>query len=70
MPRLWKLTVRAPKHSPALSPLDVLTTQQVATWLQIHRRTVERMGLPRLTTGRYLRQHVIDHLERQQRLAS
>lgn len=52
---------------------DVLTREQVAAWLQIRPRQVERFGIPRLALGRktvrYLRGDVAAWLK-QQRKAS
>ena len=44
---------------------DVLTVDEVAQWLKVSRRTIERMGLPFAKVGRqrrYVRDQVLDHL--------
>ncbi len=51
---------------------DVLTRQQVAEWLQVRPRQVERLGVPCLNLGRktkrYRREDVLAWLEAQRRL--
>jgi hypothetical protein len=52
---------------------DVLTRDQVAAWLQVKPRQVERLGVPCLRLGsktlRYLRRDVLKWLEQQRRAA-
>jgi excisionase family DNA binding protein len=46
---------------------DVLTVDEVAAWLKVSRRTVERMDLPFAKVGRvrrYVRDQVLDYLKR------
>lgn len=45
---------------------DVLTVDEVARWLKVSRRTVERMNLPFAKVGRtrrYVRDQVLDFLK-------
>lgn len=45
---------------------DVLTVDDVARWLKVSRRTVERMHLPYAKVGRtrrYVRDQVLDYLK-------
>lgn len=48
---------------------EILTCKQVAAWLQVNERQVERLGVPRLQLGhktiRYLRSDVLAWLEQQ-----
>ena len=50
-------------------PTDVLTREQVAAWIQVKPRQVERLGVPCLRLGnktlRYLRSDVLRWLEKQ-----
>jgi len=50
------------------SPEAVLTTQQVAQWLSVSRRTVQRLRIPTVQLGhrtiRYRAKDVLDYLER------
>jgi hypothetical protein len=45
-----------------MTTTDVLTREQVAAWLQVHPRQIERLGVPCLSLGvrtkRYLRTDV------------
>lgn len=56
----------------APDPQDILTRDQVANWLKVRPRQVERMGVPCLDLGRrtkrYLAQDVLKWLD-EQRLA-
>jgi hypothetical protein len=57
-----------PKDPPlAYPPETVLTIHQVAEWLQVSPRTIERLGIPCATLGhrtrRYLARHVLEYLE-------
>jgi len=51
---------------------DVMTREQVAEWLQVRPRQVERLGVPCLDLGRktkrYLKEDVVAWLETQRRL--
>lgn len=53
-------------------PDDILTCRQVATWLQLTVRQVQRLGIPYLALGtknrRYLGRDVLAWLEQQRRL--
>lgn len=57
-------TTRIPK---AYAPETVLTIEEVAEWLDVSIRTVERYPIKRLTlsrsTRRYLAKHVLEYLE-------
>ena len=44
-------------------PHEVLTTTELAKWLRLHVRTVERMGFPSIAPGRYLFAHVLQRCE-------
>jgi hypothetical protein len=50
-------------------PYDVLTTSDLARWLQVSPRTVERRGFHAVSPGRYLFQHILDQLEEDRRKA-
>jgi transcriptional antiterminator len=56
--------VRLPK---AYAPETVLTLNEVAEWLDVSPRTVERYPIKRITlsssTRRYLAKHVLEYLE-------
>ena len=53
----------------AYPPEAILTPDQVAEWLQVSRRTVQRLPLPAVTMGhrtvRYLAKEILEYLERQ-----
>jgi hypothetical protein len=55
------------------SDTDVLTPEQVATWLKIEKRQLERFGVPVLLLGhktrRYLRADVLAWLQQQRKSA-
>ena len=60
--------------SPAAPDADaVLTREEVAAWLKVRPRQIERLGIPHLALGhktvRYLRTDVIQWIERQRRAA-
>jgi len=52
----------------------VMTQKQVAEWLQVRPRQIERLGIPRLDLGhktkRYLKQDVLAWLETQRQAPS
>jgi hypothetical protein len=54
-------TVSAPRRAYELT--DVMTTDEVATWLRKSPRTVQRLGLPQVLPGRYLVADVVDALK-------
>ena len=63
------MTDKTPTLQPgrAYQPDDLLTTDQVAGYLQLCRRTVERLRIPSRTFGRrrrYLFKHVLAWVER------
>ena len=55
----------------AYPPETILTPEQVADWLQVSKRTLQRLSMPSITIGhrtvRYLAKDVIDYLERRSR---
>ncbi len=56
--------VRTPK---AYAPETVLTTEEVAGWLDVHPKTVRALGIRTVRLGhstvRYLAKHVLEYLE-------
>jgi hypothetical protein len=52
----------------AYPPEAVLTIEQLADWLQMGKRSVERLDLPCIYLGtrtrRYLAKHVLEYLDR------
>jgi hypothetical protein len=57
---------RKPVHR-RWEPHDVLTTEEVAEWMHLHPRTIEKMRLPTIAPGRYLMAHVLEDLDRRRR---
>ncbi len=49
---------RPPSHFGELPPDAVLTTDQVAAWLQVRPRQLERLGVPRLDLGRKTKRYL------------
>lgn len=58
---------------PANDAAEVLTPEQVADWLQIKKRQLERFKIPCIHLGnktrRYLRSDVLDWLKKQRKTA-
>lgn len=56
------------------APDSILTRDEVASWLRVKPRQVERLGVPALNLGRktkrYLGRDVLDWLNRQRRLGA
>lgn len=56
-----------PRSPKAYAPETVLTIEEVADWLGVSARTVERYPIKRLTfsrsTRRYLAKHVLEFME-------
>lgn len=56
---------RVPKAYP---PETVLTTEEVAGWLDVHPKTVRTLGIRTVRLGhstvRYLAKHVLEYLEK------
>jgi hypothetical protein len=55
---------RTPK---SYTPETVLTTEEVAVWLDVHPRTVRGLGIKTIRLGhstvRYLAKHVLEYME-------
>lgn len=60
-------TADVPRIPKAYAPETVLTLAEVAEWLDVSPRTVERMAIKRIPlsthTRRYLAKHVLEYLE-------
>ena len=73
----WRPGVRAkaPEFAPVAGDVDgILTREQVASWLQVRPRQVERLGVPCIALGRktvrYFRSDVLEWLKAQRRATS
>jgi hypothetical protein len=51
----------------APDPRQVLTTEQLAAWMDKSPRTVIRMRLPTISPGRYLFSQVLEELEQRRK---
>lgn len=61
------MTEKVERTPKAYAPETVLTLDEVADWLDVSPRTVERMCIKRIAlsshTRRYLARHVLEYLE-------